>query len=124
MQLNELYFAGHVGKDAESFTTKTGKQIVSFNLCHTIKGKNGAKDATTWIRAKVFGAWCESAIQIKKGDNVFVKGTLQISEYTKDNEKRTMVEVLANSISIMKKFERAKETEYAPPEEDYSHIPF
>ncbi len=122
MQLNELLLAGFVGKDAAEHTTKSGTRIVSFNLCHTNKGKNGGKDISTWVRVKVFGQWCETAIQIKKGDNVFVKGPISLSEYEKDGVKHSMIEMIANSIAVIKKVER--QAEAVQDVDDFADIPF
>ena len=120
MQINKLVFAGFVGKDATDHTTQSGTRIVSFSLCHTSKGRNGGKDISTWVRVKVFGNWCDSAILIKKGDNVIVDGSLNVSDFLKDGVKNTIVEMTANSLGVIKKLEKAKEEEV----NFYEEIPF
>lgn len=122
MQMNELLIAGFVGRDAEDNTTKGGTRIVTFNVCHTVKGKNGAKDVNTWVRAKVFGTWCDTAAGIKKGDNVLIKGPICLNEFTgKDGTAKSSLEIIANTIGLLKKSEARS---VAAPVEDYSDIPF
>lgn len=124
MQLNEIFFAGFVGQDPNDKTTANNLRIVDFNLCSTYKGKNGSKDISTWVRVKVFGGWCDLASKVKKGDNVFVKGSLSINEYEKDGIKKTSVEVIANSLSIIKKDD--KDSHQVPKVEEIrlEDIPF
>jgi single-strand DNA-binding protein len=103
MQLNDISFAGFVGRDAETKVTQNNAKIVNFNLCHTLKGKDGRADVSTWVRVKVFGAWAETASSLKKGDNVFVKGSLNVTEYTnKEGVKKTMVEISAFNLAVLK----------------------
>lgn len=126
MQLNDVTFSGFVGKDATEHTTPNGVRIVSFNMCHTAKGKNGNKDVSTWMRFKVFGNWCDTASQIKKGDNVIVRGSLSSSEYTnKEGVKVTSTEVIAHSLGIIKKDAKAaSEAKSAVDDIDLANIPF
>lgn len=130
MQLNEIFFAGFVGKDASDHTGQSGNRVVSFNVCQTTRSKNGGKDVSTWVRVKAFSGWAEYAAQIKKGDNVFVVGKLNISEYTdKNNVKQTNVEILASALSVLRKQETrtsdSTDTQAAPPADDfYDNIPF
>ena len=122
MQINEIYFAGFVGADAKSFDTKSGGKIVSINVCHTQKGKNGANDTSTWVRVKATGGWSELASGIKRGDNVIVKGPVGISEYTnKEGVKKTSIEIFAYSLAVIRKEARKEETTSEEVSED---IPF
>lgn len=96
MLLNELSFAGNAGADARDATTPSGTRVVTFSLCHNERGKDGAQDRQTWVRVKVFGGWCDLAASVRKGDNIFVKGRLDVNAYTdKDGNARTSVDVVA-----------------------------
>jgi single-strand DNA-binding protein len=102
VQVNDFVLAGFVGKDAEDRVTQGGTRIVSFPLCHTDKGKDGRADTSTWVRVKTFGGWCDTAAAIRKGDNVMVKGKLNVSSYTdKDGKERTSVEVIAHAVGLL-----------------------
>lgn len=124
-QINQVTFAGYVGKDAEDRTLPGGQtRVVSFSMCHTEKGKNGREDVSTWVRVKVFGAWCDTAAQVKKGDNVLVMGKLQVQNYKgKDGSEKTSVDLLAHTLGVLQKTPppQSKAASGAMPEED---IPF
>lgn len=91
MQLNEVYLAGFLGRDAEIFQTANGKLIVTLSLATTIKEK------TSWFKVKVFEPWANSAKEFSKGDNVFVKGTISENKWTEKQtgKERTSLEILA-----------------------------
>ena len=95
MLLNEITMAGNVGSDARDGTTQGGTRVVTFSLAHNEKGRDGREDTVTWVRVKVFGIWCDLAAGFKKGDNVFVKGKLNVQSYEdKDGNNRTSVDVI------------------------------
>ena len=95
MLLNEVTIAGNVGSDARDGATQNGTRVVTFSLAHNEKGKDGRQDVTTWVRVKVFGGWCDFAASCKKGDNVFVKGKLNVQTYKdKNGVERTSVDVI------------------------------
>lgn len=97
MQLNEVTFAGFLGKDAEVFVTQSGVKIVTLSVCHTYKADS--KETTTWMKVKVFGGWADSADKYRKGDNVLVRGRLTESKFEdKEGNKRTSIEIAASSV--------------------------
>lgn len=101
MQINEVIFAGNLGKDAELFVSQSGMSIVTLNVCHSYKKayKEG-EPITTWVTVKVFGNWAETAKNFKKGMNVIVKGTLSENKW-KDKESgkdRSSLQINANQI--------------------------
>jgi single stranded DNA-binding protein len=97
MQTNDITFAGNVGADAKERTFDSGTRIVTFPLCHSEKREG--KETATWVRVKVFGGWCDTASQIKKGENVVVKGKLNVETYKdKDGVERTAVDIVAFSL--------------------------
>ena len=106
MQINEVIFAGFVGRDATSFTTKGGLKIISFSLAHSIKGKDGKEDKTTWLNCKVMNTyWADVAeMNVKKGNNVIVKGYLTINKYKgKDGAEKEGMECMVQSLGILSK---------------------
>ncbi len=110
MLLNEITFAGNLGQDADDATLQSGTRIVSFSLCHNEKGKDGRPDKQTWVRAKVFGNWCELAATFKKGDNVFIKGRLDINVYKdKNGVERTSVDVIPFTLGRIEREQRGQD---------------
>lgn len=107
MFTNSIFFGGLAGKDGEVRTTSNGKSIGMVSVCHTEKGKDGREDTTTWVNAKSFGYLAPYFAQIKKGDNVMIEGSLNVSNYkTKNNESRTSVDIFVKKLSVAKRFER------------------
>src|SRR5687768_8340626 len=103
MLVNDIVFGGYAGKDAEDRTTKGGTRIVTLSVCHTEKARNDqSQDVTTWVRVKAFGGWADLAAKVQKGDNVVVKGKLNVSPY-KDNEgrERVSVDIVAHAIGVI-----------------------
>lgn len=106
MQINDITFAGYVGGDAKSGATQTGKESVQFSLCHTKKTDRG--EESTWVQVQVYGAWVGLATGIRKGDNVVVKGLLQVKQY-KDRAgvDKTWVSIFAHSLGIVQREDKA-----------------
>ncbi len=109
MQLNEMYFAGFAGRDAEEITTPGGVRIVKFSVCQTEKGRDGRGDISTWVEVISFGAWCDLAAKVRKGNNVMVKGKLQVREWqAKEGHTMKTVEVVAMTLAIFLRDERSE----------------
>lgn len=130
MQINEVIYAGNLGRDAELFKTQSGMEVVTLSICNTHKGKDG-KEAVTWLKAKCFGAWANTAKNFKKGDNVMVKGRLQETSWEdkQTGQKRTSIELICQSVACFVKLEKDfSETKAAPKADpvmpDFSDIPF
>jgi single-strand DNA-binding protein len=116
MQHNEIYFAGYAGRDAEEITTASGVRIVKFSLCHTEKGRDGRGDISTWLEIVTFGTWCDLAATVRKGNNVMVKGKLQIRDWeTKEGEMRQAMEVVTLTLGIFLRGERREAQQSARP---------
>lgn len=106
MQTNDVTFAGYAGRDAEDRVTQGGTRIVTFPLCHTEKDNQG-QDRSTWVRVKVFGGWCDAAATVTKGQNVVVKGKLNVENYTtKEGVERTSVDIIAFAVGLLERQER------------------
>ena len=81
---NEITLKGFLGKDAESFATKQGRNLVVLSLAT----KSGYKDKQTnewvnhteWHRIVAFGTPADYAKSLKKGDYVEIVGELRSTE--------------------------------------------
>ena len=114
---NEQKLKGFVGKDAESFATKSQTTLVRFALAV----KSGYKDKQTqqwvnrteWPRIVAFGKPSDYAKNLKKGDYVEVVGETQTNQYEKeigDGKKKTKVTFREKEVraSLVKKLEQPK----------------
>lgn len=128
MQVNEITFAGNLGRDAELKQSQSGQEYVTFSICHTAK-KND-KSYPTWIQVNVFGNWCSLASTFKKGDNVIVKGSLSIREYEgKDGAKKQAVAITPYSLGKIDRGNKGNAQSNvgnasSVVDDDFSQIPF
>ena len=85
---NKITVKGFLGKDAESFSTRTQKTFVVLSVAT----KYGYKDQQTkewvnnteWHRIVAFGKPADYAKGLKKGDYVEVEGELHSTQYEKE----------------------------------------
>ena len=92
---NEITLKGFLGKNAESFATKQGRNLIVLSLAT----KSGYKDKQTnewvnhteWHRIVAFGTPADYAKNLKKGDYVEIEGELRSVthevEVVKDKKK-------------------------------------
>ena len=92
---NEITLKGFLGKSAESFATKQGRNLIVLSLAT----KSGYKDKQTgewvnhteWHRIVAFGTPADYAKSLKKGDYVEIEGELRSTdrevEVVKDKKK-------------------------------------
>lgn len=108
-QLNEARVIGRAGKDAEVVTFQNGTRLVKINLgiSKSYKDKEGNwQDKTTWMRI-TYSSSSDAAVDrvagIRKGDELYVEGSLENNSYEKDGAKVTSTEIRANNIQINRK---------------------
>lgn len=108
-QLNEARVIGRAGKDAEVVTFQNGTRLVKINLgiSKSYKDKEGNwQDKTTWMRI-TYSSSSDAAVDrvagIRKGDELYVEGSLENNSYEKDGAKITSTEIRANNIQINRK---------------------
>ncbi len=92
---------GNLGSDAEIRDTKGGS-VVSFRMASEslVKGEK----TTTWVRVSLWGKRGEALLQhLVKGSKVAVVGELSLSEYKKDGETKTSVEIRCFDVTLMGK---------------------
>ena len=98
--MNAVNITGRLGSAPEVKTTTNGKSVCSFRLAVT---RPRVKDTTDWIPCT---AWNQSAEYLgkyaTKGNRIGVSGVLTSREYEdKDGNKRTIYEVLCDSVEIL-----------------------
>jgi single-strand DNA-binding protein len=104
--LNRIFLMGRLGNDPEQKETKSGVALVTFSLATTYRvrsDENGDelyRDETQWHRVITWGKLAEICGQyLKKGQTVFVDGTLRNRKYQgKDKTFRMAFEVHAENV--------------------------
>ena len=102
--LNRCMFLGTLGADGELRYGQSGMAVLKLRLAcnERFKDKDSQwKDRTDWVNITVFGKRAESLANIlRKGETVFVEGSLRTSSYDKDGEKRYRTEIIANTVLL------------------------
>ncbi len=103
--MNQVILIGRITADPELRTTQSGVNMVNFTIAVQRRCKNdqGRYDAD-FIRCV---AWRQTADFLHqyatKGRKIALNGELQSRTYDKDGQKRTLFEVVANSVELIDK---------------------
>ena len=100
--MNLCMFIGNLGKDPETRTTQTGKEVTTFSIGvnEYYTAANGEQQQlTTWVRCVAWGTWARVAATLKKGSFVEVKGKLRVRTYQKDGKTQYATEINVNDIA-------------------------
>ncbi|HUI45246.1 MAG TPA: single-stranded DNA-binding protein [Nitrospirota bacterium] len=104
---NKVILLGNLTRDPEVRYTPNGIAVASFAIAVNRKYKQGdeTKEEVSYIDIVVFGKQAESCGQyINKGDSVLIDGRLQQRRWeTEEGQKRTKIEVVAQSVNFMPK---------------------
>jgi len=103
--MNEVTIMGHLGKDVEKKTSKSGDPMAVFSIAT----KYGEK--TDWHSVVAFGKQAEWAYNLRKGDLALVRGRINYSDYVnKDGQKVYRTDIFANSVLNLSGRKAEKET--------------
>ena len=113
MSINQVTISGNLGRDSELRKTQSGMAILSFTVAVNERRKNSQgewSDYTNWIGVSMFGTRAEKLHDyLKKGTKVCVQGKLRYSEWERDGQKKSKVEVIADEIELMTKKQERQE---------------
>lgn len=101
--LNQTVIVGRLVSDPELRETDNGNKVTNVTIAvpRSFKNINGEYD-TDFVSCVLWKGIAEStANYCKKGDLVGVKGRLQTREYETDNEKRKVVELVAEKVTFL-----------------------
>lgn len=101
--LNQTVIVGRLVADPELRETESGKKVshVTVAVPRSFKNINGEYD-TDFISCVLWKGVAESTAEYcKKGDLVGVRGRLQTREYEIEEEKKKIIEVVAEKITFL-----------------------
>lgn len=95
-----VHIIGNLGADAV-LKTVGGTSLSSFSIAVSTKTSKG--DTTTWYRIDCWGKLGETLNQyLTKGKSVYVVGNLTQEDFTdRDGNKRSVLQVKANEITLL-----------------------
>lgn len=119
MQMNRIELAGYLGGDPQARFLGSGTKVVTLRMAETYRytaRDQTEHEHTNWHNLVFYGPLADIAETFRKGENVFVEGTMQVRQYTPaDGHRRTHYEVVVRTTHPIARARTAKE---APPAND------
>ena len=106
MSINRVNISGNLTRDPELRATSGGAQVLSFGVAVNDRAKNQQtgewEDRPNFIECTMFGTRAEKLAQyLHKGMKVAIDGKLRYSQWEKDGQRRSKLEVIAEELEFM-----------------------
>lgn len=124
MSINHVVISGNLTRDPDERRSASGMAILKLGVAVNDRQKKGDEwvDYPNFLDVTVFGKRAESlASKLAKGSKVYVVGKLRWSQWDSNGEKRSKVEIIADTVE----YERRDRDEQPAQTSLYdSDIPF
>lgn len=106
MSINRVIISGNLTRDAEVRNTASGMAVAQFGVAVNDRRKNPQtgdwEDYPNFIDCTIFGTRGEALAQyLTKGAKVAIEGKLRWSQWEKDGQKRSKLEVIVDEVELM-----------------------
>ena len=105
MSINRVMITGNLTRDAELRTTQSGTSVLSMGVAVNDRRRNAQgewEDYANFVDCTMFGTRAEKISQyLKKGLKVAIEGKLRWSQWERDGQKRSKLEVLVDDLEFM-----------------------
>lgn len=106
MSINRVNISGNLTRDPELRQTQSGMAVLSIGVAVNDRRKNQQtgewEDIPNFVDCIVFGQRAQSLSQyLSKGSKVAIEGKLRWSQWEKDGQKRSKIEVVVDEIEFM-----------------------
>lgn len=106
MSINNVSITGNLTRDPELRSKAGGTAVMSFGIAVNDYRKNQQtgewEDCPNFIDCIMFGARAQSVSRfLSKGSKVAIEGKLRWSQWERDGQKRSKIEVIVNDIEFM-----------------------
>ncbi|MBO4245404.1 MAG: single-stranded DNA-binding protein [Bacilli bacterium] len=101
--LNQVVMVGRLTKDPEVIETENGNKVsnIAIAVPRSFKNEEGVYE-TDFIEVTMWNGIAENtAAYCHKGDIVGVKGRIQVDNYEKDGEKKSVQKVIAEKLTFL-----------------------
>ena len=112
MSINKVFATGNLTREPELRRTSGGMAILSF--CVAVNDRRRNPDTGEWedyanfVDCTMFGNRAESVSNyITKGSKVAIEGKLRWSQWERDGQKRSKLEVVVDEIEFMSKGDKS-----------------
>lgn len=120
--INRATITGNLTRDAELGSTASGMYVLRMCVAVNDRAKNAQgeyEDRTNYIDCVMFGNRAQGvAPYLTKGTKVAIEGKLRWSQWEKDGQKRSKVEVAISSIEFMSRAEKPRREQSALYDDD------
>lgn len=124
MSINRVAISGNLTRDAELRSSQGGMPILRFSVAVNERRKNNQtgdwEDYPNFVECTLFGSRAEKIAQyLTKGTKAAVEGKLRWSQWEKNGEKRSKLEVIVDEIEFMSRNQGGGQ-KYAQPAPAYA----
>ena len=106
MSINRVNISGNLTRDPELRATQSGMQVLSFGVAVNDRRRNQQtgewEDYANFVDCTMFGNRAESVSRfLSKGAKVAIDGKLRWSQWERDGQKRSKLEVVVDDLEFM-----------------------
>lgn len=106
MSINRVIISGNLTRDPELRNTQSGMAVLSFGVAVNDRRKNPTtgewEDYPNFVDCTMFGARANSLSQyLSKGTKVSIEGKLRWSQWERDGQKRSKIEIIVDTLDFM-----------------------
>jgi single-strand DNA-binding protein len=106
MSINRVNISGNLTRDPEMRATQAGTQILTFGVAVNDQRRNQQtgewEEYPNFIDCVVFGNRAEPLSRfLTKGTKVAIEGKLRWSQWERDGQKRSKIEVIVNEVEFL-----------------------
>ncbi len=122
MSINRVIVSGNLTRDPELRATASGMPVLGLGIAVNDRRRNQQtgewEDYPNFIDCTMFGARAESVSRfISKGSKVAIEGKLRWSQWERDGQKRSKIEIIVDDIEFMSRNSGSSNSSYTPRQE-------
>lgn len=123
MTINRTILTGNITREPELRQTPSGTAVLAFSIAFNERYKNTAtgeyEDHPNFIDCNVFGNRANGLAKVlKKGTHVALEGRLRWSQWERDGQKRSKIDLTVDNVEL-----DARRTENAEPANEEPYEP-
>ena len=106
MSINRVIISGNLTRDPETRQTASGMPVLGFGVAVNDRRRNQQtgewEDYPNFIDCTMFGTRAQAVSKfLSKGSKVAIEGKLRWSQWERDGQKRSKIEVIVDEIEFM-----------------------
>jgi single-strand DNA-binding protein len=106
MSINKVLISGNLTRDPDLRATASGMPVLGLGVAVNDRRKNASsgewEDYPNFIDCTMFGTRAESVSRfLSKGSKVAIEGKLRWSQWERDGQKRSKIEVIVDEIEFL-----------------------